>query len=617
MKITVAQIEVIPNDPQANTAKIISIVNQAEKDGADLVTFPEMCIPGYLIGDNWERSTFIQECVDCVNDIVEYSIGLNVAIVIGSVSFDEDKNGEDGRIRKFNCAYLIRDGKVLQKRIKTLQPNYRIFDDNRHFCDLRKKHAIVDERYIGTLDYPVSEVAGKKIGLLICEDGWDDDYSTVFGDFRPVLKFEKTPDLIVNISCSPYTNGKNNKRNRTFCSGSYDSNAHILYVNNVGCQNNGKNVMVFDGGSTMYSPFFGEAYSLYSPFQEASQTFDFDFEEELPDVPGEDGMPVLYQAVKYGVQKFMQQTGITKVVIGASGGIDSCLVAAIISQVVRPTDMWLVNMPSKYNSGTTIDIAKKLAEKIGCKYSSIPIEESVELTRRQFGDGLSEFALQNVQARDRSSRILAACTSVFETEGWNGRAAFTCNGNKSELTVGYCTIMGDLAGFLAPIADLWKTQVYEMARYFNENVKDIIPKEVFDIVPSAELSVTHNVDEGKGDPIIYAYHDKLFASWVERWNRAIPEDILMWKFEMRLEDELGLDFEIGTIFDSEQAFIDDLERWWNLYSGFSVAKRVVAPPLVTVSRRSFGFDMRESQLKPYYSKGYAKYKALLLCRDKM
>jgi NAD+ synthase (glutamine-hydrolysing) len=169
-----------------------------------------------------------------------------------------------------------------------------------------------------------------------------------------------------------------------------------------------------------------------------------------------------------------------------------------------------------------------------------------------------------------------------------------------------------LAGFLAPIADLWKTQVYAMSKYFNENIDNVIPEEAFTVMPSAELSVTQDVDQGKGDPIIYKYHDKLFASWVEKWNRATPEDILEWfmKKDQTLFMETGIDlWEIASIFKTKEDFIADMERWWNLYNGLSVVKRIYAPGIISVSRRAFGYDHRECvNVKPHYSARYYQLK---------
>ncbi len=207
--------------------------------------------------------------------------------------------------------------------------------------------------------------------------------------------------------------------------------------------------------------------------------------------------------------------------------------------------------------------------------------------------------MENVQARDRSSRVLAAMAAAF-----NG--VFTCNSNKAEMTIGYATLYGDLGGFLAPLADLWKGEVYALGRHINNSVFQHapIPDACFSIKPSAELSPAQNIDEGKGDPLFYPYHDKLFASWTEAEPRATPEDNLQWQIEGRLEKEIGYDGRIQDLFPEPSAFLADLERWWKLYRGLSVNKRAQAPPVLAVKRRPFGCALPESIMSPRLSRRY-------------
>jgi NAD+ synthase (glutamine-hydrolysing) len=177
------------------------------------------------------------------------------------------------------------------------------------------------------------------------------------------------------------------------------------------------------------------------------------------------------------------------------------------------------------------------------------------------------------------------------------------------MTVGYTTLNGDLSGFLAPIADLWKGQVYKLARFINTiSGKEIIPQASIDVVPSAELSDKQDVNKGLGDPLVYPYHDKLFASWVERWDRATPEDNLRWYLDNTLAEKIGYEGDMKKLFPTVKDFIKDLEKWWNFYCGLAVAKRIQAPPVLAISRRAFGYDHRETQVQPYYTKGYKALK---------
>ena len=260
-----------------------------------------------------------------------------------------------------------------------------------------------------------------------------------------------------------------------------------------------------------------------------------------------------------------------------------------------------------------------LAQNLGCLYLELPIEGSLDISQRQLHgleasslDGklkaklsLEGLAFENVQARDRGARLLAALAASFG-------GVFSCNTNKAELTVGYGTLYGDIAGFLAIIGDLWKEDVYALGNYLNAEAyhREVIPQGIFDVIPSAELSAEQAVDQGKGDPLNYPYHDRLFFAFVQRWNRATPEEILEWYLEGSLAKNLGLptDLDLKKYFPTAQAFITDLERWWNLYNGIGVAKRVQAPPVLAVSSRAFGYDHREFLGRAAYTQHYLELK---------
>jgi len=184
------------------------------------------------------------------------------------------------------------------------------------------------------------------------------------------------------------------------------------------------------------------------------------------------------------------------------------------------------------------------------------------------------------------------------------------------LTVGYSTLYGDHGGFLAVLGDLWKYQVYRLGEHLNDHIYQFpaIPPEIFRLPPSAELSPDQSVDDGKGDPIIYPYHDYLFRSFMEWWHRATPEDVLEWYAAGELETRLGCRAGLTSqLFSGPGEFIDDLEHWWTLYSGIGVAKRIQSPPVLAVSRRAYGFDYREAQNQPYFTARYLELKRQLLC----
>jgi NAD+ synthase (glutamine-hydrolysing) len=666
LTIAMAQLEVFPGDPARNGAAMLELIAEARKAGVDLLAFPEMCLPGYLLGDMWERPSFLRECEAWTERIIAAtapaggdaagSAGNGMAVAFGTVIPDWDAKGEDGRVRKFNGYHLAQGGKAIVHPglnrpygVKTLLPNYREFEDPRHFYDTRKLALEAGVTVDSLISPMVLTLGGRecRVGILICEDAWEDDYVQ-----KPLAVLGGMAcDFLLNLSCSPFTGGKNDKRNRVFSYRVRQLGVPLFYVNCVSLQNNGKTVYTFDGRSTAYgadgkikaeaaafqpevlplrlewrggkadlalvqpavAPVAAQAASV-QPVRTAPVKAGSAKDGNRNETQADRHIREIHQALRFGTKAFLDSIGQDRVVIGVSGGIDSAVAAALYREILPPQNLLLVNMPSRFNSGTTKNLSKELAANLGCLYTEISIEDSMAVTRAQLDgleirspDGerfaaisLAGFVMENVQARDRSSRVLAALAASFA-------GVFTCNANKAELTVGYSTLYGDLGGYLALLGDLWKSEVYALGRHLNKTVfqRAAIPEGIFTIVPSAELSDEQDVDQGKGDPLIYPYHDRLFFSWVQRWNRATPEEILEWYASGTLNKELGLQ---GTdaykLFNGAGAFVRDLERWWNLYNGIAVAKRVQAPPILAVSSRAFGFDHREALGKPFYSARY-------------
>lgn len=623
--------EITPGRPDLNTKTMLTMIKEAKQQQVQIIIFPEMSIPGYFLGDTWEQRSFLRDCEEYGQEIIEAST--QICIIFGNIAMDWNKVNDDGRVRKYNACFVANEGKLLGNdnfpypfRIKTLLPNYREFDDSRHFYSLRKLATELDEN-INQLLQPVNiSLAGKqlKLGCLLCEDGWCDDYTV-----KPVTAIHHNGpvDLFVNISSSPYTIGKNNKRHRIFSQQAKIANRPLIYVNNIGIQNNGKTIYTFDGCSTVYN-HNGEIIEYCPAFSASIKYIDLylakDNVKDSPiTIPYHDSdISMIYQGIAYGTKRFLESIGLEKVVIGASGGIDSAVSAALYTNILGPENVLLVNMPSMYNSQTTKDLSAKLANNLGCLYTVMPIQEVIDYTIQQISNTpvinltngeqqqlpISSFVVENIQARDRSSRILAGVAAAFG-------AGFTCNANKSEMTVGYSTLYGDQAGFLAALSDLWKYQIYELACFINNHIyeKEVIPQEIINLVPSAELSFDQSIDEGKGDPIVYPYHDYLFRAFMEHWNRKIPEDILLWYEQGVLDEKIGCELGlVDKLFPTPHEFITDLEKWWKLYTGMAVAKRIQAPPVLAVSRRAYGFDHREAQNQAYFTINYLKRKESLL-----
>ena len=631
MKIALSQFEIIPSMPTNNAARIINYIEEAKNNKADMIIFPELSISGYLIGDMWESESFIRECEELGEEIIKAS--KDIFVIFGNVAVDRNKKNFDGRVRKYNALFLAKDGKLIKNPyskipypfiIKTLLPNYKEFEDTRHFFSLKDlifENALEDNFDLKEYFNPVEiNINGEKInlGLTICEDAWSSNYN-----LSPIDILNEKTDLFINISSSPYTLIKDTKRHKMYSDISKKYNKPLIYVNNVGIQNNGKTVYTFDGGSSAYDNN-GNIICASNRYEERLYYIEMNLtKKEFPKaikINEENEYKLIYDTIIYGIRKFMKSIGINKVVIGVSGGIDSALSSAVYVNAIGKDNVLLVNMPSRFNSNTTKNLAKTLAENLGCAYMVVPIQESVDFTIKQIEtcniikDGeesflkVSSFIAENIQARDRSARILSGLAASFG-------GVFTCNANKTETMVGYSTLYGDGAGFFAALADLWKYQIYELAKYINKNIfkKEIIPEGSINIIPSAELSNAQAVDEGKGDPIKYDYHDYLFKTLMESWNRILPEDILQMYIDGILEEKIGC--EKGIIkkyFKSDLEFVEDLEKWWRQYMGMAISKRIQAPPILAISRRAFGFGNRESQNRVYYTSKYLYLKNKLL-----
>ena len=734
IRIAFGQIQVHPGEPATNFQSMMHAINYAKAVSTDILIFPELCLSGYMVGDLWDQVPFIKDCLYYGDEIVKATTNTNLTIIFGNVGIDESLRNLDGSLCKYNALYVASQGQLVSNpsqpypfTIKTLLPCYRYFNEPRYFTSA---NVVAKERNLSLSDInqplTLSTRQGSfTIAPIICEDSWDTHYP----DCPTMLMLESAKakgqhiDLIVNCSSSPYTVHKQEQRHAIFSAQAKRYTTPIAYTNHVGIQNNGKNICIYDGCSTLYDvngsvveevPAFENTVrptllknTLWQPLShtnsEHKSTFKDNTAHQLsPEhntcdkndtchtqdsnntyLATPNYIPTLFKALQYGIHQFLTQTGIKNIVIGASGGIDSALNAALYSTVLPPENLYLVNMPSRYNSDMTKDLAYQLARNIGCLYGVFPIEEGVSATIEQLENTsftkyntyvipelhhhgklhattmqdvqentvsseedvsqtvlyssdqtianyneqrhierdsnttsflqLSTLGKENIQARDRSSRILAGIASAV-----NG--AFTCNGNKTEFTVGYATMYGDLAGFLAVTGDLWKTDIYALARYMNESIfqREVIPQGSIDVVPSAELSDAQDVTQGLGDPLQYEYHDCLFRAFVEGTphtlphQRLTPEDILRAYENGTLEHLLGLPNPVSYYFTSTEQFINDLERWWKSFNGLAVAKRIQSPPLFLISERAFGSDLNESQLKPYFSRGYEDCKSRLL-----
>lgn len=520
-------------NPEANLTRILSGIERAKGNGRSVVVFPEMAVPGYLLGDEWENDAFIRECAD-MNAEIAAATKDGIAAVWGNVLVDRNARGEDGRIRKYNAAFVAQNGEMVGNgvfvghTVKSLMPKYREFDDERHFYSLPKlayEKGVSPESLLEPFELVIAGVR-RRVGIVICEDMWDEDYI-----LKPVeILKKKGAEAIINLSASPYGIGKSAKRDRLIAR--HSEGIRFYYANNVGIQNNGKNVFLFDGGSAIARG--GRIIAGARSFQDQEVTESSGpLSRERPEIAD------VAEGLVSGIREFMAGMNKEKIVVGLSGGIDSAVVATLAVMAMGFENVIAVNMPSKHNSDTTKNLAAQLAKNLRMPFYEAGIQESVDATKTQLESvlGMSmdkegqTLNFENVQARDRGSRVLAGIASMLN-------AVYTNNGNKTEVALGYATLYGDVNGAFAPIADLYKTQVYELARHLNGACGDPIPKGIIDLVPSAELSDAQNVDEGKGDPFDYPRTDAILRRFVE-WRKD-PEELLESYLNGTLADELGL-----------------------------------------------------------------------------
>ncbi len=603
--------DVVPGNPERNLKTGLERIARARDAGNELIVLPEMFLSGYLLGDEWENAAFMREVADMNGEIRAATDG--IAAVWGNVAIDPTKRGEDGRLRKYNAAFVAQNGLSVSNgvfdgcTIKALMPKYREFDDERHFYSLLKlayERGVPPESLLEPFELVIGGIK-RRVGIIICEDMWDEDYA-----FKPVsILKSKGADMIVNVSASPFGLGKSAKRDRLLAE--HSKGTTFFYANNVGVQNNGKNVFLFDGGSSVWKN--GEKIGMAEPFSDSDVSAASGVPENWGSSEAWGNMREIETALVTAIRTSMERAGKKKLVIGLSGGIDSAVVATLAVRALGPENVIAVNMPSEFNSDTTKGLAAELAANLGIRYESVPIQASVEATKAQLESVFdrpldkdpekSRMNFENLQARDRGGRVLAGVASMFD-------AVFTNNGNKTEFALGYATLYGDVNGFLAVIGDLYKTQVFALARHLNQALGNVIPEGILTLPPSAELSSAQNVDEGKGDPFDYPVVDSILMEFIE--FRRDPEELLEDWIDGKIDAVFAKTGRTAAeIFETPAAFVAEIERLWKLFKN-SYFKRVQAPPIVTVSKRSLGFDLRESQNGAHFTRRYLALKERML-----
>ena len=602
LKISLCQMKVVPGRPDINAEYIICEINSAKDRKIDIIVFPEMCTTGYLIGDMFEDSGFLEDVMRFNEKIIEATRGKGSArngiiAIFGTPVVDSSKRGEDGRPRTYNAAIVAQDGELITRggpfsTVKSLQPNYRFFNDDKHFYNLRKVAEASGEP-LGNFLCPVSvatSIGIVKVGVILCEDMWDADYF-----YKPVRELvQRGAEIIFNLSASPWGWQKNRKRHQVVRDLLKDCPVPFVYINNTGVQNPGKNIVMFDGSSTVYNRK-GEIVFEISPYIEGAHYFTFNETLKPLSERLQNDSKELYDAMIAGI-KFMVPSWAEKIIIGLSGGIDSAVVAALIIDIFGPERVIGVNMPFRdYNSQTSKDVARQTAENLGIQYLVRPIDDVV---RALAGDDIREddFEYENIQATARMT-VLSKLAKKYH-------GVFTCNSNKVEMAFGYSTLYGDLAGFYAPLGDSVKREVRQIANYQNRErfKREVIPMECINAIPTAGLRPNQVDPFDYGDLNRRGYHDEMVRAFTE--FRKNPEWFLKQYIMGTLESELKLEPEtLARLFPTAQDFVKDLRRCWDLFHG-SYFKRIQSPPIPVYSKRAFGRDLEESIVTAHFTRRY-------------
>ena len=471
LKITVAQLNYMVGDVAGNVAKMIAAARDAATAQADLVVFSELSLTGYYPGDLLDEPDFLVRAAQGLLDLQEASKEFPALHWIVGAPLVHEGSGK----RLQNALVVLKAGVVVLRYAKQLLPTYNIFDELRHFAP-------------GPDVARVLRIGNTQVGLMICEDGWNDmgtDYAV-----NPFARLaDAAPDLVVSINASPSDIGKREMRHQVFGAACRRHGFPLLYVNQIG----GQDTVVFDGASFALDATGTVCYEAQR-FVEDVATISFDngrFASGTgaplaPVAPGGLTTMAFYRAqIVLGLRDYARRCGFSKAVIGSSGGIDSALTLALAVDALGADNVVAVTMPSVWSSAGSVDDSVTLCRNLGVTLHTHPIADIVAAFTRQyeaaFGQPLKGLPLENLQARVRG-------TTLMEYSNANGHLLLT-TGNKSEISVGYCTLYGDTNGGLGLIGDLYKTEVFALSRHVNDAAgRELIPAAIIDKEPSAELA---------------------------------------------------------------------------------------------------------------------------------
>ncbi len=494
MKIALAQINVIIGDFEHNTQKMLDYVERAKQQQADIIVFPELATTGYPPRDFLEFSDFIEKAEKSIESLKKAANG--IAIVVGTPTVNPVVEGKD----LYNSVVFLADGKELYRQHKTLLPTYDIFDEARYFEEANS--------------WNIVEYKGKKIALTVCEDLWNLGNENPLYTINPMDQImPHQPDFIINVSASPFDYTHATERIKILKENVKAYQIPIFYVNHVGAQTD----IIFDGGSLAIAP--NQTVHTELPyFTEALQIVDLEaVQQNTKDhLQTKEKMPLIHDALVLGIKDYFGKIGFKTAIIGLSGGLDSAVTTALAVEALGKENVRVLLMPSQFSSAHSIKDAEDLAKNLGIRYDIVPIKNIFESYLKELNplfEGRDfDVTEENIQARIRGN-LLMALSNKFGNILLN-------TSNKSEMSVGYGTLYGDLAGGISVIADVYKTEVYELAHYINRH-KEIIPLNTIQKPPSAELRPNQKDSDSLPD---YDILDPILKLYIE--GRKSPKEII-------------------------------------------------------------------------------------------
>ncbi|MEM8791156.1 MAG: NAD+ synthase [Pseudomonadota bacterium] len=546
LKLHLAQLNPIAGDIAGNLERARIALTAGERAGADLVVLPEMFLSGYQVLDLSVRPAFLRDISAALDVLAAQTVPGGPALAIGAPIRGESREPGQDHAGAYNAYHLLQDGKIRAQFLKHHRPNYGVFDEKRLYLE-------------GPSPGPV-EIKGCRVGFPICEDIW-------FPDVVETLQ-EAGAELLLVPNGSPYHRGKYDIRMQVALNRVVETNLPLVYLNLVG----GQDDQIFDGGSFALNP--SGRLALQMPFfEEATAPLDVEQRNdgwhlsngELGPVPG--AAETDYRASVMATRDYVAKSGFSKVLLGLSGGIDSALVAAIATDALGPDHVRCIMLPSQYTSDGSLDDAKACAEALGVTYGDLPISGAVSAVGQglaPFFEGMaSDTTEENIQSRLRGVYLMALSNKFGEL--------LLTTGNKSEMAVGYCTIYGDMNGAYNPIKDLYKTRVFETARWRNQTHEpwmlgppgEVIPQTIIDKPPSAELRPDQK-DEDSLPP--YEVLDAILMDLVE--------------MQLSTEEIIAKGYARETVMQVQHLL------YMNEY------KRFQSPPGVKLTHRAFWLDRR-------------------------